>query len=122
MSVARAEDAARDIRIMLRQGKSADYIRSVFGWTSDGLVRFCRAHEIALPTPPGGARRRDPADVRNVTIGFSTTRALADALTREAARRGTTKSPILHTIVAAVHARGLWSEILGSAGRTEEAS
>lgn len=112
MKGAKAEDKARDIRIMLHLGRSVDYILSVLGWTSDYFMRFCRAHEIALPALPGGARRRDRADARYVTVGFSTTFVLDEALAREAARRHKTKSSLLHALVAAVQARGLWSDIL----------
>ena len=120
------EERVRDVRIMVRQGKSAAYIRQVFGWSSDCLRRVCQEYQIPLP-PDARTMTNDPAPslrtkrapalrsgVRTSSLTFSTEPDIAAKLVAEATRANCSVSAIVHRIVAGAQARGMWADFLDS--------
>lgn len=121
-------EKVRDIRIMLRQGKSAAHIAGVFGWSAAYFAEFSRSHGIELPqdqqaglatTPmqnlsvrkrPTG--RRDNS--RPVQLCFNTAAPIAGGILEAARERNTSVSVIVDRIVSGAHALGLWAELLDS--------
>lgn len=126
-------DKARDIRAMLKRGKTPDYVRRVFGWGPNTLTEFCAQHGIALPgvVAPSKASIREPkrayasrdlGKVRSCTVSAVTTPELAAAVALEAERRNAAKGHILHLILATTHARGLWPMLLNEVSEVASAS
>jgi len=138
------EERLRDIRIMIRQGKSFDYIREVFGWTADVLRTVCTANGVeidgnAAPAPPQPKARAtaEPAPVhvpairppgerprgygritsaqpRSVRVACVTTPMIAHEVARQAALRGMAEGALMHSLLAGAYKRGLWSDLLDS--------
>lgn len=119
-------DQVRDIRIMLRQGKSVGYVAGVFGWTGRYFQDFCDRHSIPIPgaariaTDPAPnlsvrRKKRGPADgSRPVQISFNTAAPIAGGILEAARERNTSVSVIVDAIVTGARSAGMWPELLNS--------
>jgi hypothetical protein len=114
------EERIRDLRIMVRQGKSVAYISDVLGLSEAALRRTCAEYHIPLddrtltndPAPCLRRKRAPPlrAPGRTSALTFSIEPELADKLVAEANRQNCSVSVIIYRIVAGTYARGLWAD------------
>lgn len=77
-------------------------------------VRKAKAERQQKQRKPRLRRRKPQDQVRSATLGVITTQALSEVVKAQSARRGIASGLLLHRIVAAVHARDLWPDLLDS--------